>query len=211
MLHSILICMIALALCVLTTVHAADKKEEKKEKVTAAKKVELFDDLDAAVLLYGRDVSNYAPSEKILAKLYEKPNPEDFLSPVNKRVVETKSRKKTKVTDILDDGNSVKSVKAYNKRIHQVGTASWYGPRFYGRKTASGEIFTKHQLTAAHRTLPFGTKLLVTNTKTGESVVVKVNDRGPFHGNRIIDLSHAAAERISLLKAGVCKVTITKL
>jgi rare lipoprotein A (peptidoglycan hydrolase) len=96
-------------------------------------------------------------------------------------------------------------------KIIQHGTASWYGPGFYGRKTASGEVFTKTQLTAAHPTLPMGTKLRVTNNDTGESVVVKVNDRGPFHGNRIIDLSHAAAKTIGLIQSGVCSVKIERI
>lgn len=95
--------------------------------------------------------------------------------------------------------------------LFQTGTASWYGPRFYGRKTASGEIFTKRALTAAHRTLPFGTKLRVTNQKTGKSVVVKVNDRGPFSGNRVLDLSHAAASAIGMIESGLCKVKIEKI
>ena len=96
-------------------------------------------------------------------------------------------------------------------KIIQHGTASWYGPGFYGRKTASGEIFTKTQLTAAHPTLPMGTKLRVTNNDTGESVVVKVNDRGPFHGNRVIDLSHAAAKTIGMIQSGVCSVKIERI
>lgn len=95
-------------------------------------------------------------------------------------------------------------------KLLQTGTASWYGPRFYGRKTASGEIFTKRALTAAHRTLPFGTKLRVTNQNTGQSVVVKVNDRGPFTGNRVLDLSHAAASAIGMIDSGLCKVKIEK-
>lgn len=96
-------------------------------------------------------------------------------------------------------------------KLFQTGTASWYGPRFYGRKTASGEVFTKQGLTAAHRTLPFGTKIRVTNERTGKSVVVKVNDRGPFSGNRVLDLSHAAASAIGMIDSGLCKVRIEKL
>lgn len=96
-------------------------------------------------------------------------------------------------------------------KIIQHGIASWYGPGFYGRKTASGEIFTKTQYTAAHPTLPMGTKLRVTNNATGESVVVKVNDRGPFHGNRVIDLSHAAAKTIGMIQSGICSVKIERI
>lgn len=82
------------------------------------------------------------------------------------------------------------------------GVASYYGRRFHGRQTASGERFDMHGLTAAHRTLPFGSKVRVTNPRTGKSVVVRINDRGPFSGKRAIDLSRAAAEEIGLIRAG---------
>jgi len=75
----------------------------------------------------------------------------------------------------------------------QRGAASWYGPGFHGRKTANGERFDQHAMTAAHRTLPFGTKVRVVNERTGRSVVVRINDRGPFHRGRIIDLAKAPA------------------
>ncbi|MDO4777465.1 MAG: septal ring lytic transglycosylase RlpA family protein [Cardiobacteriaceae bacterium] len=90
----------------------------------------------------------------------------------------------------------------------QEGPASWYGPGFHGKKTASGEIYDMHKMTAAHKRLPLGTKLEVTNKRTGKSIIVTVNDRGPFHGNRIIDLSHAAASKLGVLKSGVANVTI---
>ncbi len=83
------------------------------------------------------------------------------------------------------------------KRVTK-GIASWYGRRFHGRKTASGERFDRRALTCAHRTLPFGTLVRVTNEETNESIVVRVNDRGPFVRNRIIDLSHAAAQAIDM-------------
>lgn len=83
------------------------------------------------------------------------------------------------------------------------GIASWYGEEFSGRVTASGEIFDPLQLTAAHRALPFGTLAVVTNLKTGQAVEVRINDRGPYIGRRIIDLSYGAAERIGLVQAGV--------
>lgn len=82
------------------------------------------------------------------------------------------------------------------------GTASFYGARFAGRKTASGERFNPAQLTAAHRTLPFGSKVKVTNKRNGRSVVVRINDRGPFSKGRVIDLSKAAAQEIGLVNAG---------
>ena len=92
---------------------------------------------------------------------------------------------------------------ATSKLIQVVqGAASWYGPGFYGRTTANGERFRKGTLTAAHRTLPFGTKVRVTNLSNGRSVVVRINDRGPFKYHRVIDLAHGAAEELQMMKAG---------
>ncbi len=88
------------------------------------------------------------------------------------------------------------------------GTASWYGVPFHGRKTASGEVFDRFAYTAAHRTLPFGTVLLVTNLDTGARVVVRVNDRGPFVEGRMIDLSEAAAGEIGIIGSGTGRVRI---
>lgn len=89
------------------------------------------------------------------------------------------------------------------------GVASWYGARFAGRKTASGERFDPNQLTAAHRTLPFGSKVRV--TRGGRSVVVRINDRGPFHGDRVIDLSQAAAAELGLVRSGSGHVELALL
>ena len=92
-----------------------------------------------------------------------------------------------------------------------VGRASYYGERFRGRRTASGERFDPDALTAAHRTLPFGTRLRVTNLRTGQAVVVRVTDRGPFHGARVLDLSKEAARRIGMLRSGTARVRIERL
>jgi rare lipoprotein A len=92
--------------------------------------------------------------------------------------------------------------------VYQRGKAAWYGGRFHGRKTASGERFSKNKLTAAHRKLPFGTVVRVTNEKNGRSVEVRITDRGPYGGGRIIDLSEAAAREIGMLGAGVARVRI---
>jgi rare lipoprotein A len=86
------------------------------------------------------------------------------------------------------------------------GHASWYGGKFNGRRTSNGERYDQDALTAAHRTLPFGTKLLVMNRKTGASCVVSVNDRGPFVEDRVIDLSRGAASKLKMLSAGVADV-----
>ncbi len=86
------------------------------------------------------------------------------------------------------------------------GHASWYGGKFHGRKTSDGSRYDQDGLTAAHRSLPFGTKLLVMNRRTGQSCVVQVNDRGPFVGDRIIDLSRGAAKQLDMLGSGVATV-----
>ena len=91
----------------------------------------------------------------------------------------------------------------------QTGAASWYGPGFHGKRTANGERFNTHALTAAHKTLPFGTQLRVTNERTGQSVVVRINDRGPYAHGRVIDLSKAAADAVGIL--GVGTVTLATL
>jgi rare lipoprotein A len=90
----------------------------------------------------------------------------------------------------------------------QRGIASWYGPKFHGRRTASGERYDMNDLTAAHPSLPFGTKVGVRNTRTGREVVVRVNDRGPFSKNRIIDLSYAAAREIGVVGPGTAAVEL---
>lgn len=99
------------------------------------------------------------------------------------------------------------------RRQGQVGWASWYGAYHHGRQTASGERFSMHALTAAHRSLPLGTTVLVTNLDTGQQVMVTINDRGPFVDpqRRIIDLSRAAAERIGLRRRGLGRVRLDVL
>ena len=88
------------------------------------------------------------------------------------------------------------------------GAASWYGPGFYGRTTASGERLRKGTLTAAHRTLPFGTRVRVTNLENGRSVVVRINDRGPFSRHRVIDLAHGAASELRMMRSGEVPVRL---
>lgn len=91
------------------------------------------------------------------------------------------------------------------------GMASWYGPKFAGRLTANGEIFDPSELTAAHKTLPFGTLVRVTNTTNNMSVVVRINDRGPFIKQRVIDLSRFAAEQIDMIGSGTAEVIIEEV
>ncbi|MBB2495477.1 septal ring lytic transglycosylase RlpA family protein [Aquipseudomonas ullengensis] len=91
------------------------------------------------------------------------------------------------------------------------GQASWYGAKHHGRKTASGERFDQNALTAAHRELPFGTQVRVTNLSNSKSVVVRINDRGPHTRNRLIDLSQQAAKQIDMLRSGVAPVRVEVL
>ncbi len=100
---------------------------------------------------------------------------------------------------------------ANSNGFSQIGTASWYGGKFHGRKTANGEIYNMNAMTGAHKTLPLVTYAKVTNLENNKSLVIKINDRGPFHGNRILDLSHAAAKKLGVLKKGTAKVEITAL
>ncbi len=88
------------------------------------------------------------------------------------------------------------------------GRASYYAMNLSGRKTASGEIYDPNKFTAAHPTLPFGTKVKVTNLYNRNSVIARINDRGPYHKSRIIDLSYAAAQKLDMISAGICEVAV---
>ena len=103
------------------------------------------------------------------------------------------------------------SMPAPGSSVTHVGVASYYGREFAGRRTASGERYDPHRLTAAHRSLPFGTRLRVTNLDNGRSVVVRVNDRGPQRRDRIVDVSSRAAERLGFASAGLARVRIEPL
>lgn len=98
-----------------------------------------------------------------------------------------------------------------DEKFRQTGMASFYANRLHGRRTASGERYDKQAMTAAHRHLPFGTVVNVVNLKNGRQVAVRINDRGPHRKGRIIDLSHAAAKQLGMLKDGVARVEISSL
>ncbi|TCB36295.1 septal ring lytic transglycosylase RlpA family protein [Acinetobacter sp. ANC 4910] len=110
---------------------------------------------------------------------------------------------------VIDKLNDVASNTV--RQFSQTGVASWYGRQFHGRKTANGETFDMNALTAAHRSLPLNCYIRVTNKNNGKSVVVKVNDRGPFHGNRVVDLSYGAAKQLGITNAGTAKVSIERV
>ena len=90
----------------------------------------------------------------------------------------------------------------------QVGIASWYGKGFHGRLTANGEVYDMHQVTAAHRTAELGTYAMVTNMENGETIRVRINDRGPFKRNRILDLSYEAARQLDMVRSGSARVKV---
>lgn len=112
------------------------------------------------------------------------------------------------VAGIPDPVVSTPTVIAQAQTKQIAGMASWYGPGFHGRLSASGERFNQNAMTAAHRTLPFGTRVRVTNVNNGRSVVVRINDRGPFIRGRVIDLSAAAARQLGMINSGVAPVRI---
>jgi len=101
--------------------------------------------------------------------------------------------------------------KSGKSTIRTKGIASWYGEKFHGRRTANGEIYNMFGLTAAHRTLPFGTRLEVVNLANGRSVTVRVNDRGPFIRGRFLDLSYGAAKRLGMVQSGISRVSIRSI
>ena len=103
---------------------------------------------------------------------------------------------------------TIKKSPPMQAKLPQIGKASWYGPQHQGKRTASGEIFDHALFTAAHSTLPFGTRIKVTNLAYGKSVEVKINDRGPFIDDRIIDLSLAAAKALEMTQAGTTTVRL---
>lgn len=96
-------------------------------------------------------------------------------------------------------------------KLPQTGKASWYGPKFDGNKTASGDVYDQTELTAAHASLPFGSRVKVTNLTNGKSVEVQITDRGPHVKNRIIDVSHAAAKALEMKEKGTTKVRVELL
>lgn len=103
------------------------------------------------------------------------------------------------------------SVLESSEGYQEVGIASWYGSKFHGRKTSSGEVYDMYGITAAHKSLPLPTFVRVTNLDSGASLVVKVNDRGPFHDDRVIDLSYGAASRLGVLEKGTASVEVTAI
>lgn len=102
---------------------------------------------------------------------------------------------------------SVGLISIFNQpTFYQVGIASWYGPKFHGKVTASGEVYDMYKLTAAHKSLPFGTRVCVVDLEANRRVAIRINDRGPFIKDRIIDLSYGAANKLGMVEKGITKV-----
>lgn len=158
-------------------------------------------------------VAQYGPSRPATpgvgqASAHGIARPSGATEPVGTGVVEASSQSVSPQQAQGTQSSGVPPSNGPNILPDQVGYASWYGTRFHGRLTASGQIYDMNAMTAANRTLPFGTKLRVTDLQNGKSVVVTINDRGPFVGGRIIDLSRAAAETIGLTGQGVARVRL---
>ncbi len=104
--------------------------------------------------------------------------------------------------------SKVRVPERYTAQLSQTGIASWYGPGFHGKATASGDIYNQNDLTAAHQTLPLGTRVMVTNLENGRAAEVTINDRGPFAKSRIIDLSYSAAQSLDMVGPGTALVRV---
>jgi rare lipoprotein A len=148
---------------------------------------------------------------------YHKPEPGSKPIPENTAVKQTATPAKPKQNatrtpkpgvTLPAAGPAAAASKAPAPRYEAEGRASYYAHKFHGRKTSNGEIYNMHKMTAAHRTLPFGTRVKVTNLSNNISVVVRINDRGPFKKERLIDVSLEAAKRLKMIGPGIAKVRI---
>ncbi len=117
-----------------------------------------------------------------------------------------KSKKRWRSFAVAHHGGHSLGSQMSTSTAESAGIASWYGPGFHGRRTASGTRYDMNEMTAAHKSLPFGTKLLVTNKATGRSAVVTITDRGPYVGKRVLDLSKGAARQLHMIRSGIGEV-----
>ncbi|OOR99070.1 hypothetical protein B0187_07260 [Haemophilus paracuniculus] len=156
-------------------------------------------------------------SVKVVAKVANKPQiskPQATKQAVrSEKISAAKSAKATqaKVSLKVEKKAEKDPYQEANRRYFQTGVASYYANMFNGRLTANGEIFSNNKMTAAHRTLPFGTMVEVINLRNGRKVIVRINDRGPYVGKRVIDLSKVAASKIGMVSSGLAKVKLNIL
>lgn len=148
----------------------------------------------------GISPSPVSPVESVTGRLsHEKPEPHIFAPPVAKLPPSPEPDQLPPIAKIPTPAQPT---------MVETGLASWYGPGFHGKLTASGEVFNQEKFTAAHRTLPWGSRVKVTNLANGKSVAVRINDRGPFGNGRIIDVSRAAARVLGMVGSGIATVRV---
>ena len=179
------------ALAVSTTTQAADSKAN--------------DNLDHVLSELSRQHNNASD----LVKSAREPASINTSLALNSQILANEKKSQSNDKDVLERLSAVASTTV--TKFSQTGVASWYGRQFHGKKTASGDIFDQNALTAAHRSLPMNCYIKVTNKSNGKSVVVKVNDRGPFSSNRVVDLSYAAAKPIGIVNTGTGNVVIERV
>ena len=143
-----------------------------------------------------------APIAKAESNYFEDSESYLISSPSNEKELKNATAK----VDKLNKSNKEVAIAVEAAKEKISGMVSWYADKFHGKKTSSGEVYNKTELTAAHRSLPFGTKVKVTNVKNGKSVVVKINDRGPHSKSRVLDLSKAAFTEIGSIDSGVLNI-----
>lgn len=182
--------------------NAAAHKTEKSDKAQGHQAKEKTNKTQNRVNAKPTDDDEAEKSSKAQGRKKAEPSVDEKISkkPSTKELAKAKGAKKEKSQD-SDQGKG---------QLHQSGIASWYGPGFHGRLTANGEIFNKNALTAAHLRLAFGTRVRVKNLNNGRSVVVRINDRGPYIKPRIIDLSHGAARQLGISGLGRVALYILK-
>ena len=137
--------------------------------------------------------------------------PSDIAAPTDTRAQPAAPKASSAPSSLVPAQPTAKQSPAVQAKLPQTGEASWYGSQHQGKQTASGTIFDQAQLTAAHPSLPFGSKIKVTNLANGKSVEVEITDRGPFAENRIIDLSQAAAKALAMIDSGTATVRLELL
>lgn len=159
--------------------------------------------------------SNVKPKQAVTLKVKSakkavKPKTARKAVSTKKIVAKKKAVLNKKIATLAKANKSTKTTKSTGTRKYlQSGVASYYATMFVGRRTANGEIYSHDKLTAAHRTLPFGTYLEVTNQRNGRKVIVRVNDRGPYAKGRVIDLSKSAARKIGIVHSGLGRVKLS--
>ena len=134
-----------------------------------------------------------------------------YSSDPNKSSAKNKIKNSTKKTPKYSSNNNQRYSSKSNSRIRGdiiIGVASWYGPNFHGKLTANGEVFDQYGVTAAHKTLPLGTVARVTNLDNDKSIILRINDRGPYVGDRVLDCSYGAAKKLDFMEKGTANVEI---